>query len=105
MQIETVSRHIECDDTQLAAIRELMLAASTRGEWLTLAEIAEPTEFGEASISAQLRHLRKPRHGRYCVEKRRRRSQAEQAALATPSAARSCAGNGALWEYRVFTVK
>jgi hypothetical protein len=105
MQTEMASRNIECNDTQLAAIRELMLAASTRGEWLTLAEIAEPTEFGEASISAQLRHLRKPRHGRYCVEKRRRRSHAEQAALANPSAGRSCAGTGALWEYRVFTVK
>ncbi len=105
MQTDMASRNIECNETQLAAIRELMLAASTRGEWLTLAEIAEPTEFGEASISAQLRHQRKPRPGRYCVEKRRRRSQAEQAALANPSAGRSSAGAGALWEYRVFTIK
>ncbi len=105
MQIETANGNAECSDTQLAAIRDLMLAASTRGEWLTLAEIAEPTEFGEASISAQLRHLRKPRHGRYCVEKRRRRSARDQAALSGATGARSSGGNGALWEYRVFTFK
>jgi len=60
------------EPTQLAAILELMLRASKRGQWLTLDEIAGTTEFGEASVSAQLRHLRKARHGRYRVEKRRR---------------------------------
>jgi hypothetical protein len=72
MQIETNCSNLEQDATQFGAIRELMLEASTRGDWLTLAEIAASTEFGEASISAQLRHLRKPRFGHYRVEKRRR---------------------------------
>jgi hypothetical protein len=62
----------EEDKTQLAAIRELMQRASARGVWLTLGEIAEVTEFAEASISAQLRHLRKPHHSGHRVEKRRR---------------------------------
>lgn len=61
------------EETQLAVIRDLMLHASRRGRWLTLGEIADATHFGEASISAQLRHLRKPRNGRYWVEKRQRR--------------------------------
>ena len=63
MRCEIMAGNKEGNETQLAAIRELMLAAGRRGEWLTLAEIADPTEFGEASISAQLRHLRKPCHG------------------------------------------
>jgi len=42
------------------------------GEYRTLSEIAEITNDHEASISAQLRHLRKPRFGGYIVEKRRR---------------------------------
>jgi hypothetical protein len=78
------------DPTQLGTIRDLMLAAAARGVWLTLTEIAEPTEFGEASISAQLRHLRKTRHGRYRVEKRRRRLGESEVGRAT-----------GLWEYHV----
>jgi hypothetical protein len=77
-------------DTQLGTILDLMLGAAARGNWLTLAEIAQPTVFGEASISAQLRHLRKPRHGRYRVEKRRRRSDETAAGATAP-----------LWEYQV----
>jgi hypothetical protein len=92
----------ECNETQLEAIRELMLGASKRGEWLTLAEIAAPTEFGEASISAQLRHLRKPQHGAYCVEKRRRRSRTEGRLSAQARGAASFAMCDALWEYRIF---
>ena len=60
-------------ESQLNIIRDLMVAETARGAWLTLTEIAEVTEFGEASISAQLRHLRKECHGRHCVEKRPRR--------------------------------
>jgi hypothetical protein len=60
-------------ESQLAAIRKLMRRAVVRGAWLTLSEIAKATEFGEASISAQLRHLRKKEHGGYRVQKRRRR--------------------------------
>lgn len=39
------------------------------GKWRTLGEIAALTGDGEASISAQLRHLRKPRFGGHTVEK------------------------------------
>ena len=60
-------------------IREWMLA---HGGWRTLAEIREALGYSDASISAQLRHLRKPQFGSYRVEKRRRN------------------GRGT-WEYRV----
>ena len=41
------------------------------GLWRSLKQIADITGFPEASISAQLRHLRKPRFGGHVVEKRR----------------------------------
>lgn len=40
--------------------------------WRTLSEIQGRTGQPQASISAQLRHLRKPRFGSYIVEKRNR---------------------------------
>lgn len=52
---------------QHEVIRELMLD----GKWRSLAEIRGVTGHPEASISAQLRHLRKERFGAYRVEKRR----------------------------------
>ena len=58
--------------TQLEVILEVMLSAAECGAWLTLRELAGITRYGEASISAQLRHLRKPAFGSYVVEKRRR---------------------------------
>lgn len=39
------------------------------GQWYTLAEIAEKTGDPPASISAQLRHLRKKRFGSHVVNK------------------------------------
>ncbi len=42
------------------------------GEWRTLREIESKTGDPQASISAQLRHLRKDRWGGHQVEKRRR---------------------------------
>jgi len=41
------------------------------GEWRSLPEIAEITGDGEASISAQLRNLRKEGNGSHTVDKRR----------------------------------
>lgn len=58
--------------TQLEVIRDVMLSAAECDTWLTLREIAALTHYGEASISAQLRHLRKPEFGSYLLEKRRR---------------------------------
>ena len=89
---------LEEDETQLAAIRELMTRASARGIWLTLGEIAEATEFAEASISAQLRHLRKVDHGGHHVEKRRRRRARTAAAMRKRRDGRRGA---VIWEYRV----
>ena len=86
------------DETQLAAIGELMRRAFARGLWLTLGEIAEVTEFAEASISAQLRHLRKPHHGGHRVEKRRRLPR--QRATATREI-RGARRGPVIWEYRV----
>lgn len=42
------------------------------GEWRTLKEIEAATGYPSASISAQLRHLRKKRFGSWLVDKRRR---------------------------------
>jgi hypothetical protein len=42
------------------------------GRWRTLREIAQQTHDPEASISAQLRHLRKTRFGGYTIDKRNR---------------------------------
>ena len=39
------------------------------GKWVTLGELAQKTGDPEASISAQLRHLRKKRFGGHKVEK------------------------------------
>jgi len=69
---------------QLLRVYQALLAADFFGDWLTLGEIRERTGDPEASISAQLRHLRKPRFGSHTIEKRRRGE----------------AGNG-LWEYRM----
>ena len=94
----------ENKDTQLHTIRDLMLAAAQRGAWMTLGEIAGLTEIGEASVSAQLRHLRKWRHGGHCVEKRRRRRSPAWDGLTRGARAadkRRSAGVATMWEYRV----
>lgn len=49
-------------------IRELMLD----GTWRTLAEISATTGDPPASVSAQLRHLRKPRFGQWLLDRRKR---------------------------------
>ena len=40
------------------------------GVWRTLAQIQNETGDGQASISAQLRHLRKERFGKHTVDRR-----------------------------------
>src|SRR6202011_4898132 len=45
--------------SQREVIRDVMLAAADCDTWLTLGELRTLTHYGEASISAQLRHLRK----------------------------------------------
>lgn len=58
--------------SQRDVIRDVMLSAAECDTWLTLAELRELTHYGEASISAQLRHLRKAENGALLVRKRRR---------------------------------
>ncbi|HVY65919.1 MAG TPA: hypothetical protein VHH11_13945 [Gammaproteobacteria bacterium] len=53
---------------QMARVRALLLD----GRWRTLAEIAVATGDPEASVSARVRDLRKPRFGGYDVQRRRR---------------------------------
>jgi hypothetical protein len=99
LDAQVTESSLEEDETQLAAIRELMKRACARGIWLSLAEIAEATEFAEASISAQLRHLRKVHHGGHRVEKRRRGS-AHIAAGGRQKVGDARRGP-VIWEYRV----
>ena len=57
---------------QRDVLRDVMLSARECQTWLTLDELAKLTHYTPASISAQLRHLRKPQFGGYRVEKRPR---------------------------------
>ncbi len=54
---------------QHEAIRDFMLLYNS---WWTLSELSGRLHYPEASISAQLRHLRKERFGSYTVDKKRR---------------------------------
>jgi hypothetical protein len=58
--------------SQREVLRDVMLSAGECESWLTLEELAKLTHYPPASISAQLRHLRKPQYGAYRVEKRQR---------------------------------
>ena len=58
--------------TQREILTEVLLCAARFDVWMTLEELSHKTRYPEASISAQLRHLRKPHYGGYVVEKRRR---------------------------------
>lgn len=80
--------------SQRDVIRDVMLAAADCDTWLTLGELHALTRYGEASISAQLRHLRKTENGGYAVVKRHREGVLPARAGAD--------GRGELtWEYRV----
>jgi hypothetical protein len=57
---------------QMERVRRFMLEASSAGQWLTLEEIGRATSDPVASVSAQLRHLRKAAFGSYTVLKRSR---------------------------------
>jgi hypothetical protein len=75
---------------QREVLRDVLLSATECGSWLTLRELSQLTQYGEASISAQLRHLRKPKYGSYVVEKRVRRGIVLRDLE-----------HGAIWEYRL----
>jgi hypothetical protein len=58
------------DDARLTGQIRDIFGLMQDGEWRTLPDIASTTGHGEASVSAQLRHLRKPRFGGYTVDRR-----------------------------------
>src|ERR1700722_14247322 len=97
LRAAAVTRHGEYDARRLRSqrevIRDVMLAAADCDTWLTLSELRALTRYGEASISAQLRHLRKLENGGYDVSKQRRDDAV--------SAGASGDGRGeCVWEYR-----
>lgn len=71
----------ERDHARLKSQTERIFELMSDGQWRTLPEIARITRDPPASISAQLRHLRKPRFGAHTIERRSRK--------------------GALFEYRL----
>ncbi|TRZ72904.1 MAG: hypothetical protein D4R97_05475 [Bacteroidetes bacterium] len=62
----------EIDDKRLTGQLLRIFDCMKDGKWRTLSEISEITGDHEASISAQLRHLRKKQFGSHTVNKRRR---------------------------------
>jgi len=80
--------------SQREIIRDVMLSAAESDTWLTLGELRALTRYGEASISAQLRHLRKAENGGFDVGKRHR----EDAGTGRSGVD----GRGeCVWEYRI----
>lgn len=71
--------------TQRETLLTVLRLAARYETWVTLAELAAKTKFPPASISAQLRHLRKAKYGGWMVEKRRREWEREEL----------------VWEYRL----
>jgi hypothetical protein len=77
--------------SQREVLRDVMLSAARYGTWLTLRELSRVTNYGETSISAQLRHLRKARYGAFVIDKQVRKCGDNPGA----------AERGAVWEYRL----
>ena len=80
--------------SQRDIIRDVMLSAADCETWLTLGELRALTRYGEASISAQLRHLRKAENGGYEVTKRQREG-------ASPEHPGTDGRGDCVWEYRI----
>jgi len=101
LRAAAVTKHGEYDARRLRSqrevIRDVMLAAADCNTWLTLGELRALTRYGEASISAQLRHLRKLENGGYDVSKQRREDAV--------GAGASADGRGeCVWEYRILRI-
>ena len=80
--------------SQREIIRDVMISAADCETWLTLGELRALTRYGEASISAQLRHLRKMENGGYDVVKRHREG-------ASPERPGTDGRGECVWEYRI----
>jgi len=85
-EVKRVARRRQRD-----VLREVMLSARECETWLTLDELAKLTHYPPASISAQLRHLRKPQNGGFVVKKRPR----------TSSVVLRGEDFGTVWEYQL----
>ena len=57
------------DDARLGSQLDRVKEACKGGRLMSLADIAKETGDPEASVSAQLRHLRKEKHGAHTVDK------------------------------------
>ena len=66
---------------QSDVIRDVMLQDRS---WATLKQIGQLTGYAEASISAQLRNLRKSQFGAYSVKKQRRADRVWEYRVAGP---------------------
>lgn len=71
------------DDLRLTGQIQRVFEVMRDGQWHTLPEICARAHAPEASVSAQLRHLRKERFGAFIIEKR------------------LVEGQSGLWEYRM----
>jgi len=80
--------------SQRDVIRDVMVSAADSDTWLTLGELRAITRYGEASISAQLRHLRKAENGGYEIVKRHRVG-------ASPERPGADGRGEGVWEYRI----
>jgi hypothetical protein len=80
--------------SQREIIRDVMISAADCETWLTLGELRALTRYGEASISAQLRHLRKLENGGYEVIKRHREG-------VNPERPGTDGRGECIWEYRI----
>lgn len=60
----------EQDNERLCKQHENIFNLMKDGKWRTLKEIATLLHYPESSISAQLRHMRKPRFGSHTVNRR-----------------------------------
>ncbi len=72
----------ELDGTRLAYQLGMVRMLMSDGQWRTLAQISEAVDAPQASVSARLRDLRKPKFGGLDVEGKR-------------------VGVGGLWRYRI----
>ncbi len=62
------------DHARLTSMLERVQSVLSNGRWYTLRELSQLANGSEASISARLRDLRKPRFGSHKVDKKREHS-------------------------------
>lgn len=55
---------------QSEVVADFMIASASRGEWVTVEEIAEATGYRVTSASSAMRNLRKPGCGSFIIRKR-----------------------------------